>query len=181
MGNSQSEYWSHNVRSAVGSVWSRVWVVLRGFVYLPPLDQGQILCRLTLSLPFLQNLLPHRRGIVREVGLPGSSHGPHVARSSAVFDPCITGRPNSTSAVARADVDERRPERSKLSESYSARHPGPPHSSTVTPQCSILAQALLGTIAEQAHGVREQSKFRPWTRHHGGRSLHRRSGSRRTG
>ena len=53
-------------RSAVGSVWSRVWVVLRGFVYLPPLDQGQILCRLTLSLPFLQNLLPHRRGIVRE-------------------------------------------------------------------------------------------------------------------
>ena len=99
---------------------------------------------------------------------------------SAVFDPCITGRPNSMSAVARGR-SERRPERSKLSETYSARHPGPPQSSTVTPQCSILAQALLGTIAEQAHGVREQSTFRPWTRHHGGRSLHRRSGSRRTG
>jgi len=72
-------------RSAVGSVWSRVWVVLRGFVYLPPLDQGQILCRLTLSLQFLQNLLPHRRGIVREEqrtrggGLAGRSSQSHVA------------------------------------------------------------------------------------------------------
>ena len=100
----------------------RVWVVLRGFVYLPPLDQGQILCRLTLSLQFF---LPHRRGIVDRACDRGGFQRTHPLsqRFSASVDVSLVSSSvesfgsvyhggvrirNCMSAVARRDVVERR-------------------------------------------------------------------------